>query len=201
MANRILSIDWDYITGDCQEDDTNHCGYCTARLHSRPPTGRGALNLLVPEWKEVLEEIKELKVPRKIPVYVAECHAEMVKVAMRHYSDDMIVTDFDHHFDDYWPDSDLTCGNWISILKKIVPKFEVEKAVRNYTYAAKAIFFCRSAPWTPSEMDADFLHLVHYFCKKTGSPPTFVGHMGKKLRKIFNHIHPDEYGSFMVLEG
>jgi len=31
----VLSLDWDYVTGDCIGDDHGHCGFCQTALDIR----------------------------------------------------------------------------------------------------------------------------------------------------------------------
>ena len=181
----LLSIDWDYVTGDCQEFHTRCCGFCKESDGFYPSNNkkRGEVESIRLDWNKKLKELKEIPVEFKTPIYVAECHASIMEVVNAH-SGPYEVMDFDAHYDRY-RDGILCCGNWIYHVERlngIVMKTPKVKCV-------DAVFFCRSSPWTPQNMDGKFYELIYNYCSRAKVEPRFIGHMRKSLRKTYQKLY------------
>jgi hypothetical protein len=181
----ILSLDWDYVTGDCQGSKRYCCGFCdkyNSSLGIRV-RGRGEAEHMRRDWKKRFEQLKNIPINFGTPVYVSECHASIIEAAEEYYSP-YEVMDFDSHYDKY-SDGKLCCGNWIYHLERLggfaikTPKIEW----------VDAVFLCRSAPWTPRSMDRRFYELVRNYCIRAETEPEFIGHMRKSFKKTYQRLY------------
>jgi len=179
---KILSIDWDYVTGDCGISSDGHCGFCYDKEEFRKVK-------LSPEvrWRSRYKKLKNLSIKEGTPLYVAECHASIMEI-IQHNA--YTVFDFDYHYDNYTCYIDeLHCGNWIKFLNRnggrvICCPDDIENL--------NSIFICKSSPWTPKKMDRWFFMLVLDIASKCLMAPNFIGHKGKELE--------GEYNSFLSVE-
>lgn len=174
---KILSIDWDYITGDCSCNSHAHCGYC---LNIRTSKRRGEANRVQPCWQKIKANLLKKNFSSKVPIYVAECHADIMKLVNEHGVE---VLDFDSHYDNY-DEEELRCGNWIYHLELQGGSVQV----RPDDVSSDAVFICRSAPWTPDHMDKEFYNFVRVVSDKVGSVPIFIGHRKVYLKTNY-HSH------------
>lgn len=182
----ILSLDWDYVTGNCQPAvGGTCCGYCGkgSTQYRNNLSKRGKNKGVSADWEKRFNRLKNIQIEPDTDIYVAECHADIMQVIDNFYSP-YEVMDFDYHYDRY-VDGKLCCGNWIYHLERlgghVVKKpFDIK--------CVDAVFFCRSAPWTPKSMDERFHELVYRYCIKSGVEPEFIGHMRKSLRKTYRRL-------------
>lgn len=181
--SKILSIDWDYITGDCAKYDINyfhpHCGFCKDKTISNR---RGKSDKLDVMWEEKEERILKLKISNA-PIFVAECHANILDLL--NYCETPIIYDFDSHCDKYDDLPFVHCGNWIYHLTKIGG--EVYYRPRKIG-SIGAIFICHSSPWTPRSMDENFFRFIKKISKKTKSEIKFIGHRKVSLRNGYGNV-------------
>ena len=179
----IVSLDWDWVVGDCGVGGC--CGMCKKWADQMIVGGRGSITRLRSYWSERLEELKELPIPNGIPVYVAESHASIGEVFNQYVSP--IVADYDHHHDAYNEDETIDCANWICHLVRYGGKYHRQKSDEKFDQKRiDAVFMCRSAPWTPREMDKYFYELVWHLCFHANVKPMFIGHLRKSMRKTYN---------------
>ncbi|MGW8177509.1 MAG: hypothetical protein ACWGQW_01765 [bacterium] len=183
---RILSIDWDYVTGDCAEDDEDgphpHCGFCKNKDIARR---RGKKEHLDTIWEEKEEKLLKLRVYKGTPIFVAECHANIMDVVYNHFDDVPDVFDYDSHRDKYDQEPYIHCGNWIHHLERMGGR--VDARPRNIKKVG-AIFICRSSPWTPRCMDDQFYQFVQKMAEKTGTEPQFIGHRMVSMRNGYRRV-------------
>jgi hypothetical protein len=88
----IVSLDWDYVTGDCYT--FRCCGFCN---FMGLQIGRGLVERVRPDWFERLKYLRSLRVSKNIPIYVAECHASIQEVFSQFK--EPAIYDFDSHCD------------------------------------------------------------------------------------------------------
>jgi len=182
----IVSLDWDWVTGDTS-DGPSCCGMCN-KMGFRT-NRRGHPKSVYENWRDRFEELILLPVPKKIPVYVAECHANIGEVF--HKYKEPLVVDYDTHYDRYNSDLVIDCANWVVHLERW--KGEYLKC-GEWDWAGQrmdAVFICRSSPWTPKEMDQYFYELVWHLCFHTKTEPHFIGHMRKSMRKTYISLFDD----------
>lgn len=187
-----ISIDWDWVTGDCSDD--GHCGFCPNGKLEGGVGIRGEPNQTYPRWQDNLSELREVVFPRGIPVYVAECHADIFGVLKAKIDERLVILDYDSHYDDYdCEDKWLCCGNWITYADQLYDLKVVSRRDRSHrfteidTYNANMVFLCKSSPWTPKEMDKRFYELVRFISKQTKSSPTFIGHKAIEMEKEYRN--------------
>ena len=172
----ILSIDWDYVTGDCSMGNDGHCGFCYNKEEYRKVK-------ISPEryWRSRYSKLKKIKIKEGIPIYVAECHASIMEVIK---NDAYTVFDFDYHYDDYICYlNTLHCGNWIKFLNNNGGKVICKP---NDVYSLSSIFICKSSPWTPKKMDSWFNTLILHIASKSLMAPIFIGHKANELERDYN---------------
>jgi len=177
---KILSIDWDYVTGDCSVDSDGHCGFCYNKEEYRKVT-------ISPErsWRRRYKILKDIKIKKGVPIYVAECHASIMEIIR---DDAYTVFDFDYHYDNYISYLDtLHCGNWIKFLNNNGGIVYCEPE-RDDVYNLSSIFICKSSPWTPVKMDRWFFMLILDIASKSLMAPTFIGHKAKELERDYNNF-------------
>lgn len=176
--NRILSIDWDYITGDCYRSSCDaHCGFCTASNSTR-----GSESFLDVVWEEKERRVLGLNIPKGAFTFVAECHASIVEI-FKYFDGKLTIYDYDSHYDYYNSSEILDCANWIHHLS-LQNGGEVLSRPRKIKDVA-AVFLCLSSPWTPRSMDDRFFEFIHKLYKKTKVLPIFIGHKKCELTEGF----------------
>jgi len=175
----LLSIDWDYVTGDCAPEPQGHCGFC-----GYAPGLRGSVEEMI-DWEPRLAKLKKFFVPRNCPIYVAECHASIME-AMKSLVSTPHVIDFDTHYDRYDENSYVHCGNWIYHLEQIGGS--VDSRPKVVTKSIDMVFLCKSSPWTPATMDLEFIKLVKHYAKKSRTHPIFIGHEKEVLQKEYKNL-------------
>lgn len=192
--NVAISIDWDYVTDDCSGAD-GHCGFC-ANAEEGGVGIRGNMKDNATDWRERLSELRSLYYPEGIPVYVAECHAEIFGVLRAPIGGKLRILDYDAHYDDYpYEERFLSCGNWIKYARQA---YNAEIVSRNDygddfngtnagSYDANMVFICKSSPWTPKEMDRRFYELVRHVSRETGTSPIFIGHRAVELEREYRN--------------
>jgi len=185
-SNKLLSIDWDYVTGDCSIDQPGcrhpHCGFCEYIKTSRI---RGAKNKFDIVWgDEKRDKLLKLKVNKGTPIYVAECHANIMDL-IKQYKCPLEVYDYDTHYDSYDEDFRVHCGNWIYHLELLGGKVNCKPSTID---KVDAIFICHSSPWTPRCMDEAFFEFIVKMTKKTKMEAQFIGHRQVSLRNEYKRF-------------
>lgn len=184
--SKLLSIDWDYVTGDCSEETDYcahpHCGFCKGISIAR---GRGNKEHLDVIWEEKEERLLRLRVYKGTPIFVAECHANIMDI-MESFEEWPEVYDYDAHHDAYDNDPRLHCGNWINHLKGLGGS--ILSRPRNIDRVG-AVFICHSSPWTPRCMDKAFFRFINKISNKTQTSPQFIGHRRVSLRNGYGKIN------------
>lgn len=198
-VNTAISLDWDFVTGDCVNDSA-HCGFCANAIEGGIGK-RGFSADLYKGWKGRFTELRNLPYPVGVPFYVAECHADIFGVLRAPIGDQLDIFDFDAHYDHY-PHEErfLSCGNWIAYAKRL---YDARVMSRVYDGAKEAdleqfntklqqaygninlVFLCKSSPWTPEKLDKRFYELVGHISNETGGPPIFIGHRAPELAKEY----------------
>lgn len=184
--NRLLSIDWDYVTGDCSVeysgDPHPHCGYCKGYYGSK---GRGHEKHLDSIWEEKEEKLLKLRMYSGTPLFVAECHANIMDL-LEYYGECPEVFDYDAHRDKYDRDYFVHCGNWIHHLEQLGGQvFARPRVIKK----VGAVFICHSSPWTPRSMDNAFFQFVHKVACKLQVEPRFIGHRQISLRNGYGRVN------------
>lgn len=218
QGRRILSLDWDWVTGDCSLKQRRrfHCGWCEAYgLSALGPLGRGAKirkadrGAVETRCAEFMQMLRRLQgyTPSRIrgPVYVAECHADIVGVIPVGAD----VWTLDAHTD--CGDLPLSCGSWETLIEcmhgrihrlgggvqsYVYPLGRTDPirrelhiwggdAVRKFCRVVDAVFICRSSPFTAEEYDGYFNEALSVL--KEGHGLTFIGHRAKELQRGYNN--------------
>ena len=180
-SQTILSLDWEYVTGDCSKDPHGHCGFCRRADKRR---GLEAERRHQTDWKPYLKRLKDIDIVESCPIYVAECHASIISLLK--IMSKPVVYDFDYHYDNYDFSQQLHCGNWIHHMHKkegviyIGPGASIPEL--------DAIFLCKSSPWSPKSMDGEFFRFVNYLEMKSKTEPIFIGHRKKRLEKDYHSV-------------
>lgn len=206
MRRQFLSLDWDYVVGDCMGAHIPYCGFCIegGRAHYTVKDRRTSQNIRE-DMGARLQQVKRFQLAIGAPIWVAECHASIVSV-LRRYKGSVLVRDYDYHFDaepseewDYSYDwqgylvttrrtvhAPLHCANWVIYVK------DLGHHIQNYSAPdAKlsiprspfiGMFFCLSSPWTPGAQDKNFFALLQHFVALSGSRPRFIGHHREALQ-------------------
>lgn len=130
-GKRVLSLDWDWVTGDCANHRMchAHCGWCDAHgvngIRMGPRKGRGrsirrklhkaAVEDRYWDFIGMLHRLQNFN-PRRIqgPVFVAECHADIMNILSM--GTDVWTLDAHH---DCNSGTGLHCGSWESIAQSI----------------------------------------------------------------------------------
>lgn len=218
----VLSLDWDWVTGDCARGRMchYHCGWCKAHgqklLHDNPHFGRGAMpkkteerNAAGKRFSAFIEMLRRLQrfVPRRIggPVYVADCHADIIEVLPIN----SLVWTIDAHHDN--GDTPLHCGCWETVAAEMLCKVEhlgfynevvtwpkgsvglsgVTEVTRHspperlnkFNRRIDITFICRSGPFTPRNYDHGFNMCLEVL--NEGHVLTFMGHKATSLRRSY----------------
>lgn len=187
----VLSLDWDYATGDCMIDPAC-CGFCKEGKN-RPQVRPEKPN--VSSWDESRgtytsrrDRLLTLTLVPGAPVYVAECHASIATLLRNH---DWVI-EYDAHCDGDPVWNGLNCGNWRTWVAQchngvyFVNSFEPEcgdSGVKASPPPAHMAFICRSSPWTPREYDEGFWTFVRTLTQRAGVAPTFIGHRRKEFTR------------------
>jgi hypothetical protein len=192
--NPILSIDWDWVTGDCAShgDGHAHCGWCAWAQRDRKvkwPRGRGLNKALRPDWEERLDALSKLtyRCLLRPKVYVAECHADIMQIIAPRTT----IYHLDEHKD--CAKSPLCCGSWVHVAKT-----QLHCAVHRINMADvkcmrtkfPAVFLCKSSSFTPKKADHGFYDLIRYFMCAVGfmsflNEVHFIGHRAKYVERGF----------------
>jgi hypothetical protein len=177
--SKVLSIDWDFVTGDCSSTTSSsihsHCGFCRI---VKTYGCRGSRHFLDVVWKEKQDRLLKLRLHKSTPIFVAECHANIMDI-IEYFDEPPSVFDFDTHYDKYDNASFLHCGNWIYHLE-LLGGSVVSRPKSIDTVGA--IFICKSSPWTPRCMDKEFFRFINRIVKKTQTEPNFIGHRKRSLK-------------------
>lgn len=179
----ILSIDWDYITGDCCnyiETYHSHCGYCK---DIKEVNKRGIENKLNIDWRVKRDKLLNLDYINHSKIFVAESHANIISLISN--CKKPVVYDYDAHRDRYDTFQKVHCGNWIYHLEKLGGRVSFRPTnIKD----VGAIFICRSAPWTPKCMDNEFYIFIDELSVKTNSKVKFIGHKRTELKKEYKKL-------------
>lgn len=200
----VLSIDWDYITGDCM-GDTAHCGFCGLDDDNVRGCegGVGENPHTQEEQVQNLDRVLALPVKSTAPLYVAECHASILYVLYRNRMRGCTLHNYDEHDDSVEADSvawyhrpyELTCGSWGSFAARYDVDGEnvgFRNVHRDQFKPADLVFICKSSPWTPASEDEAFWMFVEFFEERC-SYLHFVGHRRRELRR--------EWRAYKILRG
>lgn len=191
MTDAILSIDWDWVTGDCGSGDIC-CGWCRPD-NKRDTKGRGDNTELSKEWLEKYSYLmtQDFSSCHQVQLFIAECHADILRCIDATENKTLVHLD-SHH--DMWAGQALSCASWRYYLpKNIEVKFVNNsplafQSFKNESFEYKQIFICHSSPWTPAELDNQFYALVDrifHSCTGRLSEPKFMGHRFKELLKNY----------------
>lgn len=178
----ILSVDWDWITGDCADGSHGCCGWCT------PPSrklSRGSPKLVAKGWLTRLEMIRQATpIDPGGNLWVAECHADILRMVRPDEETEII------HLDSHLDDADfcgLSCGSWRTFLPKGTTSrwASGEEAIKANFHD---VFICQSSPWTPASMDKFFWDLVYHFSNIMGVDPEFIGHRRMAMMRAWQQV-------------
>jgi hypothetical protein len=168
----LLSIDWDWVTGDCADGDQHGCcGWCAPAPRK---LARGAIKLVRAGWIERLETLRSIApVDPGGRFHVAECHADILRVVDP--QDTTTIIHLDSHLDDAdW--FGLSCGSWRTFLPRDVEVVTESKAGDLSKLSVHDVFVCQSSPWTPASMDRFMWDLIIHLSNVVGNDPEFIGH-------------------------
>jgi len=175
----LLSIDWDWVTGDCSPSGQDACcGWCDDPL--RPLRGRGIERYIERGWDARLQRILDAIMQQRSGherLWVAECHADILRVVNPSAMEEIVHLDY-HGDDDKW--CQLCCGTWRTFL----PSNVRVKRTLDPGDSFRDIFICLSSPWTPVEMDKEFWDMVSTISGLT-IRPEFIGHRKHELKKAW----------------
>lgn len=179
----LLSIDWDWVTGDCA-DLSGHgcCGWCAP---SPRKVSRGITKLVAEGWWSRLESLRAIS-PADMGggLWVAECHADILRIVMPDEEANIL------HLDSHMDDADwfgLSCGSWRTFL----PQGTTVEAIGTDQLGKKEfhdVFVCQSSPWTPASMDKFFWGLVQHLSEVMGRDPEFIGHRRMALMRAWTQL-------------
>lgn len=181
MPMQLLSIDWDWVTGDCADfrNGGSHgcCGWCTPTPRA---LSRGNKRFLNPDWKSDLNRLykitPEVNKYSKSNLWVAECHADILRIVE---PDTTYIIHLDSHSDDN-ASFPLCCGSWRVFLPEgIVVLSEAEDLTK---IIFSDIFVCHSSPWTPPSLDPMFWDLIAHLTGIMAREPEFIGHKRSDLK-------------------
>lgn len=184
MMTTLLSIDWDWVTGDCADGKHGCCGWCAP---SQRKFSRGSDRLVAPGWVDRLEALYAMApVEPGGNLWIAECHADILRVVDPDDMTDII------HLDSHLDDADwcaLSCGSWrtflpvgIGVTMPAAKRGGHRPVTVGNPHADLAklafhdVFVCQSSPWTPSSMDHLLWDLVGHLVVLMGHNPGFIGH-------------------------
>lgn len=178
----ILSIDWDWVTGDCADGNHGCCGWCAPTPQKLV---RGAARLVKSGWIERLEQLRTISpIDTGGGFWVAECHADILRIVKP--SDETHILHLDSHMDDgNW--CGLSCGSWRTFL----PKGTTSALISGKELAKERfydVFICQSSPWTPASLDAMLWDLIQHFSEVMGKDPEFIGHKRMSLMRIWEQL-------------
>ncbi len=203
MRRTVLSLDWDWATGDCGVGPAS-CGWTCCNQYAAPRRrqGRGVARngqpVAVPARAAALAA---WPLVRRAPILVAECHASILRFLRR---GDRVIN-LDAHRDCVPGTDRLYCGNW-AYLAALRPGASVKwltavgaadrpytqsyarndvSWVRHHWWPANLVFLCLSSPWTPAGHDGEFYRLIAALVEKSGTAPRFVGHRARELRRAY----------------
>jgi len=218
-GRRVLSLDWDWFTGD-RGNGTGCCGWSCSYSDNR---GRGAEDVAIdedpypnPSLKvvEILQDVQRVEA-----LVVAECHGSLAA----------LIQDGDeiHHLDahpdgagydpkDGYPrESRVTCGNWVTVVRhrhKGVTVTHLPDRVNRRTDGVwcvpfpipgesgeiltlhpeyDLVFVCKSSPWTPKVLDIDLHRLIKYLAARCPTGIRWYGHRARELRKEHARLLPE----------
>jgi hypothetical protein len=213
-GRKVLSIDWDWVTGDCTPGCMHsHCGWCLQYNDTvKGPCVRGKKSLFDKgrfdrRGKILVRTLERLFNKKNKPeyVYVAECHADIMQILK--IGDE--VWSIDAHSDNSDTDS-LCCGSW----EYACPYLNIEvhnhthdyvsqewcigsvfgrrrrvegpdEEVKRFNKAVDVVFLCRSSPFTPKDFDPHFFELC---CSMGGyvSDFDFDNFIGYKREELYS---------------
>jgi hypothetical protein len=192
----ILSLDWDFFTGDCLADfaPVSACDMCSwskcgVPWHTERGLLRGDSTCVTNEGAgtDVLKALHRYKISKRYFVnakfLVAECHASIYSYLRK--AD--CVINFDWHPDDS-SDHMLTCSSWARLAekrKRVDYRWVGNFLIKPLPTHFDLVFFCISYPWTPPELDSLFYHNVKVLSNATGGPPLFIGDAAKEMKAAY----------------
>ncbi len=176
----LLSIDWDWVTGDCADSENICCGWCEPMPRTR--LGRGTMKHIDKRWREKLALLRSLSpVDPGGRFHVAECHADILRAVKA--NDTRRILHLDSHLDDAdW--IGLCCGSWRTFLPssiEVVPTERVDLARCEF----HDVFICQLSPWTPASLDRHLWALVDHMADAVGRDPEFIGHARDRQVRTF----------------
>jgi hypothetical protein len=174
-TNTLLSIDWDWVTGDCcSRCEHSCCGWCKP-CQGKSQDERGSYENLYTGWHDRIKKLKSLRYLEG-NLWVAECHADIL-ITLHPGIIGTII-----HLDSHRDDEDrmsLCCGSWRNYLPKtieVITKLDSDTRFHD-------VFVCKSSPWTPKRLDRNFYELISYISDAMNIYPEFVGHKYIELEK------------------
>jgi hypothetical protein len=179
----LLSVDWDWVTGDCSDPVSNGCcGWC-----DRPMCvpGRGSDSQLSKEWlarKSILMGMKPSGADGH--VHVAECHADILRVVDPRRTGEVIHLDSHMDDGDFFP---LNCGSWRTFMPGSIVVRTPFNGEGLESLVFHDVFMCLSSPWTPSSKDGVFWEVVRHMAYAAGRDPEFIGHKSDAMRRAWLH--------------
>jgi len=189
----LLSIDWDWITGDCSPPKSHGCcGWCQPTKRRKT---RGGIKKLKENWCNRLNLLRTLSpIDTGGGLWIAECHADILKIANPDFTNRIV------HLDSHTDDADwfgLCCGSWISFLPNKIAIETDKKWLKTKSHGRRIkgtteklenlvfydVFCCLSSPWTPKSMDHFFWDLIYYLANEMNVDPLFIGHRHVELAR------------------
>ena len=195
----VLSVDFDYwYPGWDNEEGDPHCGRCSGCIKEVRGSPLRPEEADCPSTDVTVKEVLGL-VKENTPVYVAECHGDIVGVLHRYLANNRAVTvyDIDHHNDcgvydphrektysSEW-DRLLTCANWITVAEEegLIER-RVYLAYEGIPVPPNVVFTCKSSPYMMPEGD-DHWHEWLRALESKGCPMTFWGFMRRGVKKDY----------------
>lgn len=186
------------------------CGYCEEGGRRRVTQAQRQTRKNTREdLAECYEQVKAFRVMLGAPLFVAECHANIID-ALRYLRPQLYrIYDYDAHFDREHVDRydwsfdpqtgrsvhvrvkdfnrlPLHCANWIWYAQAaghhIHSRMCCATSLRS-RLSFPAVFLCLSSPWTPAGSDPLFFALIDHLREKTGTRPRFIGHRRHLLQR------------------
>jgi len=190
MSSVLLSIDWDWVTGDCSVGQHGCCGWCS---HPHNKMSRGSERHLNPNWSRRLELLLKLKPSgSEARLWVAECHADILSIVEPERMLGIIHKD-SHTDNESW--FGLCCGSWRTFLPSRVKSYDCSDDELKGA-AFHDVFVCLSSPWTPPSFDVEFWCLIRSLSDACGRDPVFIGHRHTALERsweqVSRRIEPEE---------
>lgn len=182
--NKLLSIDWDYVTGDCNGRCNSCCGFCHDEDKGWTVTSafKFSSTPLIDDWYTRYTEVCSLPIRQSSNAFIAESHASIIQV-INTLPKPLTILDYDYHGDINRDKERLFCGNWMSFLPSDTKVFSAanphptscpKPSATILSSKATAVFLCKSSSWTPTSLDYYFYKLITKLSRTCDVQ--FIGH-------------------------